>query len=116
MNDIRRILVVTRSSNHCHRVVHYGIVLAKRHKAKLYVIHGIHNPLDLKGWNVPLPSHAVLEKEYENVRQEAEIDLHDMTNAERADSLHIEVLNPTGKMVNKEIIRVVKEKKIDLFT
>ena len=115
MDDIRRILVVTRSTEHFQEAVHCGIVLAKRHRAELYVILAIHNPFGLKGWTVPLPSHVILEEEYENVQQEVERDLHDMIDAENADSVHIDVLIRTGQMVNREISRVLKEKKIDLL-
>ena len=115
MDDIRRILVVTRSTEHFKKAVHCGIVLSKRHKAKLYVIIAVHNPFGFERWNVPLPFHAVLEEEYRYVKQEAEKDLDDMIKAEKADSVHIEVLVHTGQMVNKEISKVLKEKKIDLL-
>ena len=115
MDDIRRILVVIRSAEHFKKGVHYGIVLAKRHKAELYVIIAIHNPFDFERLNVPLPFHVVLEEEYRYVKQEAKKDLDKMVKAEKAESVSIEVLVHTGQMVNKEISRVLEEKKIDLL-
>ena len=56
MHDIKRILVVSRSTRHCRKAVHYGISLAKQHNAKLYVMHVIHDPFSLEGWNLPIPS------------------------------------------------------------
>ncbi len=115
MDDIRRILVVIRSSENFQKAVHYGIVLAKRHKSKLYVIIAIHNPFGFERWNVPLPFHAIHEEEYRYVKQEAKKDLDEMIKAEKADSVHIEVLVYTGQMVNKEISRVLEQNKIDLL-
>jgi nucleotide-binding universal stress UspA family protein len=115
MDDIRRISVIIRSADHFQKAVHYGIVLAKRHKAKLYIIMAIHNPFGFESFNVPLPFHAVLEEENRYIKQEAEKDLDEMIKVERADSVDIEVLVHTGQMVNKGISRVLEEKKIDLL-
>jgi nucleotide-binding universal stress UspA family protein len=115
MDDIRRILVVIKSAENFQKAVHYGIVLAKRHKSKLYVIIAIHNPFGFERWNVPLPFHSVLEEEYRYVKQETEKDLDEMIKAEKADNVHIEVLVYTGQMVNKEISRVLEKNKIDLL-
>ena len=115
MDDIKRILVVSRSTKYCLKAVHYGILLAKKHEAELYVIHAIHNPFGLEGWNVPLPSHTVLEEEYRNMQQEAKTDLDNMINAEKAGGMPIEVLISTDEPTNKEVFRVVQEKKIDLL-
>jgi nucleotide-binding universal stress UspA family protein len=115
MDGIKRILVVSRSTKYCRKAVHYGILLAKKHEAELYVIHAIHNPFGLEGWNVPIPSHTVLAEEYESMQQEAKTDLDNMINAEKANGLPIEVLISAGEATNKEVFRVVQEKKIDLL-
>ena len=115
MDGIERILVVTRSTKYCRKAVHCGILLAKKHEAQLYVIHAIYNPFGLEGWNVPLPSHTVLAEEYKNMQQEARIDLDNMINAEKAGGMPIKVLIGTEEPTNKEVFRVVQEKKIDLL-
>lgn len=115
MDDIRRILVVIRSAEHFRKGVHYGIVLAKRHKAELYITIAIHNPFAFERWDVPLPFHAVLEEEYRYVKQEAEKDLDEIIKAEKAESVRIEMLVHTGQIFNKEISRVLEEKKINLL-
>jgi len=115
MEDIKRILVVTRTTKYCRKAVHYGILMAKKHEADLYVIHAIHNPFGLEGWNVPLPSHTVLEEEYRNMQEEAKADLDKMIDAEKARGMAIEVLISTGEDTNKAVFRIVEEKKIDLL-
>ena len=115
MDDIKRILVVSRSTKYCRKAVHYGILLAKKHEAELYVIHNIYNPFGVEGWDVPLPSHTVLAEEYKSMQQDAKTDLDNMINMEKAEGMPIEVLIGTEEPVNKEVFRVVQEKKIDLL-
>ncbi len=50
MDAIKRILVVSRLTAHCRKAVHYGISLAIKHNASLFVIHVVHNPFGLEGW------------------------------------------------------------------
>ena len=115
MDDIKHILVITRSTKYCKKAIHYGILLAKQHDAKLYVMHAIYNPFGLNGWNIPLPSHTVLAEEYERMQQEAKKDLDDMINAEKAKGLSIEVLISTKETTNKAVFRAIQEKKVDLL-
>ena len=56
MKDVNRILVVSRSTKHCQKAVHYGVSLAQKYGAKLFVIHVMHNPFMLEGWNLAVPS------------------------------------------------------------
>jgi len=114
MDDIKRILVVSRSTKYCRKAVHYGILLAKKHEAELYVIHAIYNPFGVEGWNVPLPSHTVLAEEYKSMQQEAKTDLDNMINAENAGGMPIKVLISTEEPANKEVFRVVQEIKITM--
>lgn len=61
MENINRILVVSRMTKDCREAVHQGISLARTYNAELSILHVIHNPFGLKGWNLPMIS---LEKEY----------------------------------------------------
>jgi universal stress protein A len=115
MDEIKRILVLTRTTKYCQKAVHFGISLAKKHGAELYVIHAIHNPFGLEGWNVPIISHTVLAEEYERIQQDAKKDLDNMINAEKANGMSIEVIVSTGEDVNKEVFKVIEEKKIELL-
>ena len=110
MDDVKRILVVSRSSKHCRKAVHYGISLAKQYMAKLYVLHVIHDPFGVDGWNLPIPS---LKKEYEKLVQKARKDIDRIIKNEQADGLDITEWVRDGKPED-EVIAAVKEEKIDL--
>jgi len=110
MDDIKRILVVSRSTKHCRKAVHYGISLAKKYNSKLYVLHVIHDPFSVEGWNLPIPS---LKQEYEKLVEKARADIDRIIKSERADGLEITEWIRDGKPVN-EIVATVKEDKIDL--
>ena len=84
MDDIKRILVVSRSTKHCRKAVHYGISLAKKYNSKLYVLHVIHDPFSVEGWNLPIPS---LKQEYEKLVEKARADIDRIIKSERADGL-----------------------------
>ena len=49
MEDVKRILVISRMTKYCKKAVHYGVSLAKKYEAELYVIHVIHNPFGYEG-------------------------------------------------------------------
>jgi universal stress protein A len=110
MDDIKRILVVSRSTKHCRKAVHYGISLAKKYNSKLYVLHVIHDPFSVEGWNLPIPS---LKQEYEKLVEKARADIDRIIKSERADGLEITEWIRDGKPVD-EIVATVKEDKIDL--
>ncbi len=111
MDDIKRILVVSRSTKHCRKAVHYGISLAKQYNSKLYVLHVIHDPFSVEGWNLPIPS---LKQEYEKLVKKAREDIDRILKSERADGLEIKEWIRDGKPAD-EIIAAVKEDKIDLI-
>ena len=110
MDDIKRILVVSRSTKHCRKAVHYGISLAKKYNSKLYVLHVIHDPFSVEGWNLPIPS---LKQEYEKLVEKARADIDRIIKSERADGLEITEWIRDGKPVD-EIVATVKKDKIDL--
>lgn len=114
MEDIKRILVVSRSTKYCQKAVHYGISLAKKYGAQLHVLHAIHNPFGLEGWNVPLAYLPALEDEYKRIQQQARSDIDSMIESEKANNMGVEVLITEGDP-NKEIFKFVKEKNIDLL-
>ena len=111
MDDVKRILVVSRSTKHCRKAVHYGISLARQYHARLYVVHVIHDPFGVEGWNLPIPS---LEKEYEKLVQKAREEIDHIIKSEQADGMEITESVRDGKPVD-EILKVVKDEKIDLI-
>ncbi len=111
MDDIKRILVVSKSTKDCKKALHYGISLAKQHNSKLYVLHVIHDPFSVDGWNLPLPS---LKQEYENLVKNTREDIARIIKSEQADGLEITEWIRDGKPV-EEILEAVKEERIDLI-
>lgn len=54
MEDVKRILVVSRPTKYCREAIHYGFSLSKKYSAELFIIHAIHDPFSVKGWNLPI--------------------------------------------------------------
>ena len=111
MDDVKRILVVSKSTKHCKKAVHYGISLSKHYNAKLYVLHVLHDPFSYDGWNLPIPS---LKEEYEKLVQKAREDIDRIIKSEQVDGLEITEWVWEGKPED-EVIAAVKEEKIDLI-
>jgi len=109
--DIQRILVVSWITKDCQKSVHQGISLARKYNAKLSILHVIHNPFGLEGWNVPLVS---LEEEYRNLFNEAKADLDRIIGLEEGKGLAINELIREGEPT-EEILKVIREEKIDLL-
>jgi nucleotide-binding universal stress UspA family protein len=108
--DIKRILVVSMITKNC-MAIHYGISLARKYGAELTIVHIVHNPFGLEGWNVPMMS---LEKEYENMLEEAKADMEDIIEMEKGKGLPIKRLIREGEPT-EEILKVVNEEKTDLL-
>lgn len=111
MEDINRILVVSRMTKYCREAVHYGISLARKYGAELSIIHVIHNPFGLEGWNLPT---VALKEDYQNLIKEAKEDLDRIIKLEKAKGLPIKELIREGEPT-EEILKTVKEEKIDLM-
>jgi universal stress protein A len=111
MEDIKKILVVSRMTRYCGKAVQYGVSLAKKYGAALSVVHVMHDPFGIEGWNLPLPN---LEKDYQNLLKKSRQQLDDIIAAENKSGMHIEVLLREGEPTT-EILTVVSEKKIDLL-
>ena len=52
MEDIKRILVVSRDTKYCGTAVHYGLSLAKKFGAEMYVLHVFEDSIGLEGFPV----------------------------------------------------------------
>ncbi|OGW40544.1 MAG: universal stress protein [Nitrospirae bacterium RBG_13_39_12] len=111
MENIKRILVVSRVTKESQEAIRLGVSLSKKYGAELYVLHIIHNPFGLDGWNIPVPSP---EKEYEKILQKTKKELDALVASEKKRGLSINDFIKEGEPV-KEILKVVKEKNIDLM-
>lgn len=111
MNEIKRILVVSRSTKDCRKAVHYGVSLSQKYGAELYVVHVVHDPFIFGGWNLPIPS---LDEEYRKMLKDSREELHKIINSEKNKGMSIKELMKEGKPAD-EILKVVHENKIDLI-
>lgn len=111
MQDVKRILVVSRMTRYCRDAVHYGTSMAKECGAELYVIHVIHNPFGYEGWNLPIAS---LSEEYQKLQEKMKKDLHHIIVMEKAGGLPVKELVKSGEP-KEEILKVVREENIDLI-
>ena len=111
MKEISQILVVSRMTKYCANAVRYGVSLAKKYEAALTVVHVIHDPFGIKGWNLPMPN---LDKDYQNLLKKSRQQLDDIIANESKSGMHIDVLIREGEPTS-EILAVVEEKKIDLI-
>lgn len=111
MKDINRILVASGVTRFCRPGVHYGISLAHRYDAELYVIHVIHNPFGYEGFNLPMVS---LDESYQRILKQTENELDRIIATEKGKGLDIHKLIREGNPI-KEILKAIKEQRIDLL-
>ena len=107
----KRILVVNKMSKDCQDALNCGISMAHKDNAELSILHVVHNPFGLEGWNLPISS---LEKEYKKSFEDTKADLDRIVQKEKANGLSIKELNKTGEPT-EEILKTIQEEKIDLL-
>ncbi len=111
MEDINRILVVSGVAKNSQKAFHAGVSLSRKFNAELYLIHVIHNPFGLEGWNLPMLS---LKGEYERVLAEAKQNLDEIIALENVRGRKVRELIREGHPA-EEILTVIQEKNIDLL-
>jgi len=111
MEDVKRILVVSRDTKYCRKAVSYGVSLARKYGAELYVIHVMHNLFSIQGWNLPIPS---LEEEYKRLVRETKDELTAMINSEKKRGMKVKQLDKEGDP-EEEIFKAVRDENIDLI-
>ena len=114
MEDVKRILVLSRSTRDCKKAVHYGISLARTYGAQLSILHTMYDPFFLKGGSLPIPLLRALGEEYRAMVQEVKSDLDMMIQKERAEGMAIEEMVKDAEPVH-EIVKIVEAEKIDLL-
>ncbi len=111
MEPFKNILVVSRSTKHCLKAVRTGISMARKFGAKLYILHVIHDPFNMDGWNLPAPT---FQDEYHKMIADAKKELDRMVQAEKAEGLTVSEWVKEGEPVD-EIRKVVESEHIDLI-
>jgi universal stress protein A len=111
MEEIKRILVISRMTKYCQEAVRQGVSLARKYDGELFLLHVVHNPFGIEGWNLPLPS---LEKDYQKLLDEAKTDLDKLVASEKDKGLKVTELIREGDPT-KMILAAVKEFNIDLM-
>ncbi len=111
MESFNNILVVSRSTEHCIKVLRTGIALARKFDARLHVMHIIHDPFNVNGWNLPVPS---LDEEYKTMVTKARDELHRLVRAERAEGMVVNEWVKDGNPVDA-IRQAVEDKNVDLI-
>lgn len=110
MEDIKRILVVSRIiTKCCQKAIHYGISLSKKYGAELSVLHII-DTVWLRGWNVPMIG---VEEEYKKELKRTKEELDNIINREKKNGTAIKELVREGDPT-EEILKVINEEDINL--
>jgi universal stress protein A len=111
MDDINRILVVSRMTSECRKAIHYGISLAQTFKAELFVMHIVHDPLIFGAWNLPKAS---LEDEYKTALKVTKKELDVIIDAEKQKGVDIKEIIKEGDPT-EVILSTLQQEKIDLI-
>ena len=114
MVNVKRILVLSRSTKHCHKTVEHGVSLAKNYGASLTLLHIIHDPFGLDGWNVPLPFIKELQKENKTMHDQAKSDLQLVLDGAGVKGISTDIRIEDGKP-NEVLFDVLEKEKIDLL-
>ncbi|GFE60630.1 universal stress protein [Geobacter sp. AOG2] len=114
MENIRRILVISRMTQYCRKAIHSGVSLARKYDAELQVLHLVSNPTAMKAVNAPGLFPEEDYKNYPNIQREAKEELDKVIKQEIKDGFPIKELISDHDPVN-EIVRVVEEGAIDLI-
>ena len=111
METFNNILVVSRSTRRCVKVLRTGIALARKFGSRLHFLHLIHDPFNLNGWNLPVPS---LDEEYKTMVARARADLDRMIQMEKAEGMVINEWVKDGNPV-AAIELAVESENVDLI-
>jgi len=110
MEDFKNILVVTHTIKESEKVLRVGISLARKFGGKAHLLHVIHDPFNLEGWNIPVPS---FEEEYRTMVAKAGEELHKAVVSQKAEDLVANIWVKDGKP-RDEIQHAVESEHIDV--
>ena len=111
MNEYKRILVVARMIQTCRVAIQYGVSLARKYEAELYVIHSIYNPFGPKEWGF---NTRALVEEYEKSIIDTKRKLAGLVNAEKTKGMTVKEIVTEGEPT-AEILKTIEQENIDLL-
>lgn len=112
MDDVKRILVVSRMTKDCAKAVRYGVSLASQYGAELHVLHVFYDRFVMGGWNMPYPD---IEDAYRKSLEDAKKELDKVVYHEARKGLTIKEEVRGGGKPTRHILDYVKEHGIDLM-
>jgi universal stress protein A len=107
----KNVLVVSRSTTECRKALESGVSLAKYYGGQLFLIHALHDPFNVKGWNLPVPS---LEKDRERLETETRRELEQMVDSVKTEGVSITSSIEYGPP-DEAIRRVAQEQQVELI-
>ena len=113
MDDVKHILVLSRSTEDCCKAFQYGVSLARKYDAELSVLHVMHDPFNVEGWNLPIPYLRTLKEEQQKMREEIKKELDKIIASEKSGGTTIKEFIREGAPVD-EVLDVVKKEQVDL--
>jgi nucleotide-binding universal stress UspA family protein len=109
MDNINRILAVSWMTQTCRKTIHYGVSLAEKYQAELFVIH-IVNILWFQKWNLPMVS---LIEESQKDMERAKKALDEIISYEKKKGMAIKEIIEKGNPV-EGVLKTIANEKIDL--
>jgi len=110
MEEFKNILVVTHSIKESRKAIRIGISLARKYDGKVHLLHVIHDPFNLEGWNIPVPS---FEEEYRHMVSKAREELLKEVVMRKAEDLLANIWVKDGRP-RDEIQHAVESEHIDV--
>jgi nucleotide-binding universal stress UspA family protein len=114
MENVKRILVVSRLIPNSRKAIKAGLSLARKYDSKLMVLHLITHPVDMMALNAPGIFPGELNKNYSHSLQETKERLSTLIKHVVPSDFPVKELVSDSDPID-EILRVVKEENIDLL-
>ena len=112
MEDVKRILVVSRSTVECKKALHYGVTLAKTFSAKLSILHIEYDPFDKIGFHY-VGSLGSFQEQYRVREKQIREEINARLRREKTEGMDISEMVEKGEPL-EQTLRAVEKDKIDL--
>ena len=115
MKDIKRIMVMSRSTLSSRKAIHYGFEMAESTGAELYITHVYSNIFNMEGGNI-FSSQDELREEYNLMQREARADLDKLIAREEKNGSPVKIREiEVDGPVYDEITDLIAKEEIDLL-